>query len=251
MAPRQALPERRDRVLGPLGVVAPPPIHIVSPSFEGSLATLFQCVREHRIDLMEVPLLPICEAYLSYVIATAEVNLDEAAAALAALAYLLERKAFMLLPVPEPEDEPLDNPLELPDPTVGEYALAIDTLRLWQEERDRLYFRSPEAGPNPYELPYSLKNVSSQDLALAFERLLHRAEPELDRPTGKARRSLTEMMQVVLLAVCHEWRSVTDLVQGSITRTDAVYWFLALLELVRLGQVAVKLEEEAVLFARA
>jgi segregation and condensation protein A len=247
MAPRTPLPERADRAVG---IVAPPPIHIQTSSFEGSLATLFLCVKEHKVDLMEVPLLPICEAYFSYLIQNAENNLDEAAAALAALAYLLERKAFLLLPTLEPEPE-FEETMELPDPTVGEFGFVIETLRVWQEERDALFFRSPEAGPNPYELPYQLKDVKASDLALAFERLIHRNDAELDRPTGKARRSLTEMMRVVLLAVCHEWRTVTELVRERIGRTEAVYWFLALLELVRLGQVAVKLDGEDVRFARA
>ena len=37
---------------------------------------------------------------------------------------------------------------------------------------------------------------------------------------------------------------------GEYTRTDAVYWFLALLELIRLGAATVKLDGEEVLFAK-
>ncbi|HEY0865838.1 MAG TPA: segregation/condensation protein A [Fimbriimonas sp.] len=250
MAPRQTLLERSDRVHGALGVVAPPPIHIETPTFQGSLATLFLFVKDHRVDLMDVPLTPVCEAYFTYLLANADANLDEAAAALAALAYLLERKAFMLLPVPE-EDIELEEPFVLPDPSVQEFGLAMEVLRAWQEEREGIFFRSSEAGPNPYELPYRLKDVKASDLSLAFARLLHRAEDELDRPTGKARRSLTEMMKEVLIAVCHEWRTVEELVRERLTRTEAVYWFLALLELVRLGQVVVQLHQDEVRFARA
>lgn len=250
MAPRLSLPEKSDRVVGALGVVAPPPIHVQAPTFEGSLATLFVCVRDHKVDLLEVPLFPICEAYFEYLLSSANGDLDEAAAALSALAYLLERKAWMLLPVPEPEPE-IEEAMELPEPTVAEFAAAIDVLRVWQEERDGWFFRSPEAGPNPYELPYTLANVSSVDLARAFERLLRKAEPDPERPIGKARRSITEQMKIVLLKVCHEWRTLEQLVDYGVTRTDAVYWFLALLELVRLGQVAVQLADEDVRFARA
>src|SRR5688572_16813706 len=87
--------------LSPLGIVAPPEIHVESPRFTGSLATLFACVRERKVDLLDVPLYPICDAYFSYLAGAPIENLDEAAAALAALAYLLERKAWALLPCDE------------------------------------------------------------------------------------------------------------------------------------------------------
>src|SRR3954463_13791078 len=114
MAPR-AVPETQH--IAALGVVAPPPIQVTTPTFDGSLGLLFQCVRDHKVDLMEVPLAPICEAYFLYLMQSPNVELDEAAAALIALAYLLERKAWALLPVVEPEPE-LEEPLELPSPTV-------------------------------------------------------------------------------------------------------------------------------------
>src|SRR5579862_9053880 len=105
MAPR-ATPERHQpTAIAALGVVAPPPILVQTPTFDGSLGMLFQCVRDQKVDLMEVPLAPICEAYFLYLMQSADVQLDEAAAALIALAYLLERKAWGLLPVFEPIEE--------------------------------------------------------------------------------------------------------------------------------------------------
>src|SRR3712207_861248 len=106
--------------LSPLGVVAPPPIHVESPRFTGSLATLFTCVRDRKVDLLDVLLFPICEAYFAYLLGTVDKDLDEAAAALAALAYLLERKAWALLPTPEPEPE-VEEELQLALPTTEEY----------------------------------------------------------------------------------------------------------------------------------
>lgn len=248
MAPREKLVERQS--ISALGVIAPPPIHVTTPTFDGSLAMLFQCVRDHKVHLLDVPLFPICEAYFLYLINLEQANLDEAAAALAALAYLLERKAWLLLPVPDPEPE-MDEPMELPTPTAHEYQTAIESLRIWHEERAQLFFRSVEAGPDPYELPLSLENVSTGDLAKALERLLRRAKPEPIKPLNKPRKSLSEQMRIVLHALSNEWRSLEDLVEEPFTRSEAVYWFLALLELIRLGQAAAQLEGEEVRFARA
>ena len=236
--------------ISPLGVVAPPPIHVQTAAFEGSLAMLFNCVREHKVELLEIPLAPICEAYFEYILGSPETGLDEAAAALVALAYLLERKAWLLLPTPEPEPEELDA-LEPIEPTVHEFTAAIEALRLWHAERASLFFRSPESGPNPYELPYELEAISPADLARAFERLMARAEPELPNPPSRDVRSIADVIDAVLLAVSDTWRSLDLLLPDRYTRTDAVYWFLAILELIRLGQVAVRVAEESgVEFAR-
>lgn len=248
MAPRQQLAERP--TISALGVIAPPPIHVTTPTFDGSLAMLFQCVRDHKVHLLDVPLYPICEAYFLYLVNLDQTNLDEAAAALAALAYLLERKAWMLLPVLDPEPE-LDEPMELPTPTAHEYQVAIESLRVWHEERSQLFFRSFESGPDPYELPVNLSNVSPNDLALAFEKLLRKAKPEPVKPLGKPRKSLSEQMRIVLHILSGDWRTLEEMIEEPFTKSEAVYWFLALLELIRLGQAAAKLEEDEVRFARA
>lgn len=248
MAPRQTLAERT--AISALGVIAPPPIHVSTPTFDGSLAMLFQCVRDHKVQLLEVPLHPICEAYFLYLMNLEDACLDEAAAALAALSYLLERKAWLLLPVEDPEPE-MAEMIELPTPTAHEYHIAMESLRMWHEERSQLFFRAPDSGPDAYELPLSLENVSSADLARALEKLLLRAKPELVRPLGKPRKSLSDQMRIVLHSLKDSWQSLEDMVEDPFTRLDAVYWFLALLELIRLGQATAKVDGEAVVFARS
>jgi len=233
-----------------LGVVAPPPIHIESPKFEGSLATLFVCVKTHKVDLRDIPLLPICEAYLAYMLSGAETNIDEAAAALSALAYLIERKAFLLLPIPEEEVERFDDFEGLPASTLFEFKTAIDSLRLWHEERSTLFFRAPGQGPNPYELPYEIENIAATALASAFRELMDRARPMSTPNVSRVGRSLATEMRKVLLAVSYEFRTLDQLVPADATREDAVYWFLSLLELMRLGQVAARLVGDEVEFGR-
>ena len=243
----RTLPEKP---FGALGVVSPPPIHVETAVFAGSLGTLFSFVRDHKVDLMEIPLFPICEAYFAYMLSAQVNDLDEAAAALSALAYLLERKAWMLLPVPEVEPD-YEEPMELDEPTSHEYRLAIEALALWQEERSHMFFRSSEAGPDLYELPYTLHNVSGEDLARAMQRLLAKATPETVRPLNRPRRSLSDHMKLVLLSIGSTWRSLEMLLTSPFTREDVVYWFLGLLELMRLGQVQARFHEEDVQFSRA
>lgn len=237
-------------VLSATGVVPALPVHIELPQFSGSLPMLFACVRERKLELADIPLLPICEAYFAYLVEHAEANLDEAAAALAALAWLLERKAWMLLPVDEEPELP-EELAELPEPTADLYKPVIDLLKIWEEERERIFFRPNEAGPDPYELPFTLGDVTAGDLARALDRLLLKASPEPPSILSPHRRSLSEQMAETLRLLPKEWTGLDVLIPTPFTRTDAVYWFLALLELIRLGQALVRLYDGDVQFARS
>lgn len=250
MAARREEKDTGLTVVAGLGLVAPPPIHIQAPAFEGSLAMLLRCVRDHKVELRDVPLLPVCEAYFEYLVQSNLADLDEAAAALLALSYLLERKAWAMLPVDEPEPAP-EEPMELPEPTVQEYAPAIEALKTWHEERAKRFFRSPDAGPEPYELPFTLANVKVEDLAMALERVLRRAVPTTVEPLSRARRSISEQMRIVLAALSTEFKPLEDAIPSPYTREDAVYWFLALLELIRLARVNIRVTENEVAFCKA
>ena len=237
------------RAVGALGVIEPPPIQISSSVFEGSLAALFVCVRDHKVELRDIPLFPICQAYFEYMIALDHQDLDQSSAAISALAYLLERKAWLLLPTLEPEPE-IEDAAELPDPTIQEFAAAIAALAIWREERNQLFFRTPGNLVDPYEIPFALEDISASDLAREFERVLRLATPEPFEPPSKPRLSLQEQMRLVLLVMTSEWRSLADILPIPLSREQAVYWFLALLELLRLGQIRAVWSGDDIVYAR-
>ncbi|RYG64445.1 hypothetical protein EON77_19720, partial [bacterium] len=188
------------------GLVAPPPIHIESEAFTGSLAQLFRLAREARIEMREVMTLPICEAYFAYLAARPDASLDEAATALAILAYLVERKAWTLVPRPDTEPEAPEEASELVIPTPELYEPAVVALRQGLEERALLFFRTAEPDPDGYEVPLDLGNVGPGDLARAFERLLKRAAPTPPPPVARPRPSLQETMRGMLARLSSEGR---------------------------------------------
>lgn len=235
--------------LGPLGVLNPPDIKVESEIFSGSLAMLFSFVRERKIELLDVPLAPICEAYFRYILENHHEDLDSAGVALAALSFLLEKKAWLLLPHPDAEPEGEDI-LDYIDPYVHEFAPAIDDLLNRQSERDHLFFRSADSNAANYELPFDTQEVTTFDLAKAFEKLLARAKPDSPQVLSKPRRSLSDQMVIVMKALPENFQTLDQIVIGEFTRSEVVWWFLALLELIRLGQASVKIEEGEVLFAK-
>jgi len=232
-----------------LGLIAPPDLQIESDGFTGSLGTLFKLAREHRIDLANVAIAPICASYWVYVLECRDHDLEPAAVALVALAYLVERKAWGLLPtnVPEPEEAEELAPLE---PWVAEFTDAILALSEKADERDALYFRASDPR-DQYELPMDFESVDATALALALQRLLERAAPDPPGHTQKPSRSLSDVILVVMGELTPSFRELGEMLPDGYTRTDCVWWFLALLELMRLGQARAKVEDGLAMFCRA
>jgi len=244
-------PAQSSTQLNPLGVVAPPPIEVECEAFTGSLAALYEIVRAHKLSLLDVPMRPICEAYLLYLMDLKEQDLDSAAAAMVALCYLIEQKADAIIPQVEPEADWEDAPeIDFAEPYIREFDQAIEALSVFEEAREKIFFRGGEVG-DLYELPFQIGAVTSADLSMAFERLLKRAAPEPPEILQKTRRSLATQMELVLGILREEFQSLTELVPQPFTRTEAVWWFLSLLELIKLKKAIVRLGDDDVLFARA
>jgi chromatin segregation and condensation protein Rec8/ScpA/Scc1 (kleisin family) len=236
--------------IGPLGVFSPPEIHIECAAFTGTLGVLFTFVRDKKVDLLDIPLAPICLAYAEYLAASQETELEGSAVAATVLAYMLERKAHQLLPSThiEEEEEP---EIEGIDPTSHLYAPAVRALQQRLEEREQLFFRSGDPADMPYELPLDTESVTTDDLARALESLLARAQPDPVEPLGRPRRSLSEQMGIVLAALPQQPETLDKIVVGEFTRSEVVWWFLALLELIRLGQAVVVMQESMPAFGRS
>jgi chromatin segregation and condensation protein Rec8/ScpA/Scc1 (kleisin family) len=117
----------------------------------GSLGWLAYLIRKQKLDLCAVDLAPVAQACYDY---WREVgDMDEAADALATLAYLTERKAQRLL-APDPEPEPDDEaewlaPTRLPDA----YLQLAEHLRQRESERMQLFFAAARLTPATTNCP--------------------------------------------------------------------------------------------------
>ncbi|MBA3725732.1 MAG: segregation/condensation protein A [Armatimonadetes bacterium] len=239
---------KENESLTPGGIATPPPLRVESAAFSGSLVTLFHLARDGRIDLVNIPLLPVCTTYVEYLEDIAGEDVDTAGAALLALAYLVERKAWSLLPIAEP---PLPQEMpELPDPTAHEYAQAVDTLEEWRQERSLMFFRQAEVSAN-YEIPFEIGKIKPEDLARTLERLLSKAVPDPIAPHGSPRPSLANLMKSILRGVRERGRSTIEQMLPEIyTRLDVVFVFLAVLELLRIRQLGATMIDGDVIFGQ-
>jgi len=224
---------------------APPRVPIQLPLGEGSLGWLVSLIRRHRLDLLDLQLAPIAEACWAY---WQEVgDLDEGGDAVAALAYLTERKAERLLaPPPEPEpDEPEPIWTSLPE----QYRAAMLDLTELESERALLFFRRAAPDLEDYELPLPFGQLDSERLLLALQSLLKRAlpltEPSLpERPPVSIHARMIEIRH----ALQQHSRPVPfeNLLFAGSSRLEILGYFLAMLELLRLQQIEVELRENEI-----
>ena len=223
-----------------------PPLTVASDSFDGPLEKLIDLVRECRIELAGIPLAPLCDDYVEYLKESGCLEIDCAAAGLFGLAYLVERKAWGMMP----DDEEPEDPVELDSvlPTAPLYGPVIEQLEQLKEDRERLFFRQHIGKDCDFEIPRDISGVRLVDLAAAFRKILLRAAPDPEETFPLRRRvSLQELIKQTRTTIgLHGKMLFDDLLAEGYTRWDVVWVFLAILEMIRLGFCGVTVEEERI-----
>ncbi|MCX7993282.1 MAG: hypothetical protein N2651_06390 [Fimbriimonadales bacterium] len=227
---------------------SPPRVPLQLPLGFGSLGWLAYLIRKHKLDLLEVDLAPVAQACYEYWREAGD--MDEAADALATLAYLTERKAQRLLaPEPEPGTEDDTEWLE-PTHLPNSYLPVLEYLRQREGERMQIFFRGSAVDPRDYELPPEFGAELPDQLWLAFKRLLERRLPPATeiphRRYFSIHARMIEMRERLSRAV--EPVAFDAFADDALDRMDLLVSFLAMLELWRLGQVEVALDDLGVVW---
>src|ERR1700722_8660036 len=71
---------------------------VALPAFEGPLDLLLHLIREHQLDILDIPIALITEKYLEYLARMEALDIDVAAEFLVMAATLAHIKSKMLLP---------------------------------------------------------------------------------------------------------------------------------------------------------
>ncbi|GIV10031.1 MAG: hypothetical protein KatS3mg019_2122 [Fimbriimonadales bacterium] len=226
---------------------SPPRVPLQLPLGFGSLGWLAHLIRKHKLDLLEIDLAPVAQACYDYWREAGD--MDEAADALATLAYLTERKAQRLLaPEPEPEPEP-DEPLE-PTRLPVSYLPVVEWLRQREGEQMQLFFRGGVIDPREYELPPEFGAELPDQLWLAFKRLLERRMPPPAAIPHRRYFSLHARMIEIRERILQTQAAMPfdALAEEALDIIDLLVSFLATLELWRLGQVDLSIDSAGVVW---
>jgi segregation and condensation protein A len=216
------------------------------PIFSGPFKLLADLILEQRVDVCDVPVARITEAYLQRGLAGLDGwSLEEATWFLAICAALLELKVGRLLPRPivETEEDLLGG--ASPDLVyarsleLAAFRRLADEVAAWMADASLMVPRS--AGPPPefaHLYPDVLERVTAEDLGRIAATLLAPA-PLVDlshvTPIRATVAQAVEAVRTHLLETTVA--SFRELVTGCEERIDVVVRFLALLELYREGKV--------------
>ncbi|HSB21413.1 MAG TPA: segregation/condensation protein A [Anaeromyxobacteraceae bacterium] len=217
------------------------------PPFEGPLDLLLHLVREHRVDLFDIPLARITASYLAAVQAMRELDIDVAGEFLHMAAQLLLMKSKLLLPRTEvAEDDQAEEPAADPRAELVRRLLEYQKYKAAAEElsrhdildRDVFARRARAERPPLPEGPEGLADVSAFQLVEALDRALARARPELAREVAGDRLSITDAIGRVAEVLRRRRRATfAELLAGEgggHGRSDVIATFLAILEMARL-----------------
>jgi segregation and condensation protein A len=223
---------------------------VASPTFTGPIELLLSLVSSSEVDILEIELAPVVDAFVREVVRSKDVlPLDELSEFLLIAAILLEMKSKRLLPGP---DE-----VEGDDELVGweerDLLLArLLELRAYSAASD-LFAAMVEAAaasiPRSHGLdedfvvspPDLLKGVTGEDLARAFLRATE------ERPEERVDLSHVTIYAITVAQIVEGLArelprrgtvSFRSLVEGLTERIEMIVHFLAVLELCKLGRVA-------------
>ncbi len=215
------------------------------PNFEGPLDLLLHLIREHQVDILDIPIALITEKYLAHLEQMREINLDIAGEFLVMAATLVHLKSRMLLPkdeVPALEGEPA---VDTTDPRAElvhrlleyqKYKHAADQF-MTADLLDRDVFARKvcveSVGLDPEDIGF--KEISVFKLIEALDRVLKELEPKFQHQVVRDRLSLSDAIHGIAARLNGSGPvKFLDLFSDVRTRSAVVITFLALLEMAKL-----------------
>ncbi len=230
-----------------------PPFKAGEAPFEGPLDLLLHLVKEHQVDLFDIPIARITESYLQTLELLRELDIDVAGEFLHMAAQLMLMKSKMLLPRTEvaedavtPEDAGVDPRAELVRRLLVYQKYKAAGEELGQRDiLDRTVFtrRARVERPAAAEGPEGLADVSVFKLIQALDRALKHARPEKQHEVFTDRLSITDAIARVVEALRMTRRATfEELLAGpdaSHTRSAIIATFLAILEMAKLKLIRI------------
>lgn len=219
-------------------VDAPFQLHL--PGFDGPLDLLLQLIERRDLDITAISLAQVADLYMGYVRSLQAIDPDDLADFIAVAAKLLLIKSTVLLPSPARAAEGVggDDPTDL-TARLREYQRFKEAALALQEREDRGLRSYPRLVPlAPPQIPLKRESGVPADLLKALERLAREALQRMPQETvARAQFSIGEKIDLLRARARRGERvSFLDLLAGR-SRAEAVATFLALLELLRLGEI--------------
>jgi len=216
--------------------IPPDALEVYLEAFEGPLDLLLYLIRQHNLNILDIPMADLTRQYVQYVEKMQAIKLELAADYLLMSAMLIEIKSRMMLPKPaeiESEDDPR---AELVRRLMEYEAIKLAALRLDEMPKvgDQL---SVAAAYYQHISEQKPPEVSLDDLAEAWRNVLKRARHFQHHKVSRAELSVREHMSIILRRLktdsLVEFSELFNVEEDGLPKL--VVCFLAILELAREG----------------
>jgi segregation and condensation protein A len=212
-------------------------------NFEGPLDFLVHLIQKNEIDISEVPIKIITDQYLQKTTEQLEIEKGAEFISLAALLILLKSKH--LLPREQTEDQLIEE-VE-PDPAFNlihqliDYCQFKEAAKLLAEreaQQQGLFTKGCDEIGDPQK-PFGLGHLSLEDLAKLFQQVLVKAKGHyrcIEEENWRVADKITLIRQLIVeqKEIAFTWLFSIDK-----SREELIVTFLAILELMKLGEVLV------------
>ncbi|HUF24718.1 MAG TPA: segregation/condensation protein A [Vicinamibacterales bacterium] len=214
-------------------------------NFEGPLDLLLHLIKQHELDIYDIPIAIVTKQYLDYVNVMQELDLDIAGEFLVMAATLIHIKSRMLLPRPDPrQEDPEEDPREALVRRLLEhqkFKAAAELLHEKETLRSAQWTRPDErvadAAGEPVEPEIEVDLFS---LMSAFRQVLERAKQRPQMPLPAEHIPIeTRIEQLLARLSVTEACGFEDLFEDVHSKAGMIVTFLALLEMIRLKLVRV------------
>ncbi len=214
-------------------------------NFEGPLDLLLHLIKQHEMDIYDIPIAAVTQQYLEYLDILTDLNLDVAGEFLVMAATLIHIKSRMLLPRPDPtQEQPDEDPREALVRRLLEhqrFKAAAELLHEKEIQRSAQWGRPDErVAAVVGEAPEPEIEVDLFSLMTAFRSVLERARrrPQVLLPPEQL--SIEARIEQLMARLSDtEACGFEELFADIDTRAGMVVTFLALLEMIRLRRVRV------------
>ena len=218
--------------------------------FEGPLDLLLHLINQARVDIKDIFVSEITEQYLASMKGIDELDMDTASEFLVMAALLLEIKSRALLPKPpEPAEEGEETPEQQLIRRLEEYKLykeGAGKMKDFEAAALSAFSKLPEEYPLPPQ-QYELTGLTLDGLVKALERIVARRSVTDD--PGRVIRSITRDQYTIeecVLNLTTRLRNgpvlFSEMLSDSVTRDEVITYFMAMLELMKIGKLHARQE---------
>ena len=217
-------------------------------AFEGPLDLLLHLIREHEIDIYDIPIASITGQYLEYINFMESLDLALAGEFLEMAATLIRIKVQMLLPKERGGDEEEEDPREQLVRKLVEYKQFKEVAStLSEKEAERRHYFPRGVDPKSYadteeeevDIEEFLRDVTLFDLVDGLREVLSRVPERVDVHSVDMEEFTVEELIGRIRNMVSERGLIpfSDVFGSTASRLEILATFIALLELIRLGEV--------------